>query len=83
MAKYGVAPMPMTFGSCSRKAFMWPAWSASSVVQVWPRGGTYCRSSSQMRHCAGGCAVSAYCVPQAVQMKWGMVLADGRWLGGV
>jgi len=51
---------------------MWLFDSASSVVQVCPRGGTYCRSSSQMTHCAGSLALSGYCVPQAVQMKRGM-----------
>ena len=72
MAKDGCEPMPMMPVSYSWKPFMWLCDSASSVVQVWPRGGTYCRSSSQMRHCAGGCALSGYCVPQAVQMKRGM-----------
>jgi len=24
------------------------------VVQLWPAGGTYCRSSSKIAHCAGG-----------------------------
>jgi len=66
------APMPMTPLSYSRQAFMWLCDSAESVVQVCPRGGTYCRSSSQMAHCAGGFSLSAYCMPQAVQMKWGM-----------
>src|SRR5579885_685017 len=43
--------------------------SAGSVVQVCPPGGTYCLSSSQIAHCAGGSALSGYCVPQAVQMN--------------
>ena len=58
--------------SYSRKALKWLSASAASVVQVCPRGGTYCRSSSQMTHCAGGFSLSAYCVPQAVQMKAGI-----------
>jgi len=41
------------------------------VIQLWPDGGTYCRSSSQMMHCSGGVSLGAYCVPQAVQMKAG------------
>ena len=68
----GCEPMPITPGSYSRKLFMWLCASASSVVQLWPRGGTYCRSSSQMTHCAGGLSLGGYCVPQAVQMKAGM-----------
>ena len=66
------APMPMTPGSYSRMLFMWLCDSASSVVHVCPRGGTYCRSSSQMTQCAGGFSLCAYCMPQAVQMKKGM-----------
>ena len=49
------------------------AWrSASSVVQLWPAGVTYCRSSSQIGQFAGGLSLGAYCVPQVVQMKAGM-----------
>ena len=48
--------------------------NVSSVVQVWPGGGTYCRSSSQIGQAAGGFSLGAYCVPQVVQMKAGMVL---------
>src|SRR5581483_3995379 len=66
------APMPMMPSSYSWKAFMWLCCSAGSVVQVCPRGGTYCRSSSQIAHSAGGCARSGYCVPQAVQMYKGI-----------
>jgi hypothetical protein len=43
--------------------------SASSVVQLWPFGGTYWRSSSQIVHWAGGVALGGYCMPQAVQMN--------------
>jgi hypothetical protein len=46
--------------------------SESSVVQLWPAGVTYCRSSSQIGHAAGGLSLGAYCVPQVVQMKAGM-----------
>jgi hypothetical protein len=66
------APIPMMPVSYSWNAFMWLCCSKGSVVQVWPRGGTYCRSSSQIAHWAGGCALSGYCMPQAVQMKRGM-----------
>ena len=48
--------MPMSPVSYSRKLFMWLCASAASVVQPCPRGGTYCRSSSQIAHCAGGWA---------------------------
>src|SRR3974390_1056752 len=70
---------PITPVSYSWKLFLWLSARASSVVQVWPRGGTYCLSSSQMRHCRGGCALSGYCVPQAVQMNRGMAVL-GRYL---
>src|SRR5215469_10370669 len=64
--------MPITPGSCSRYALNARAASAFSVVQLWPVGGTYCRSSSQIAQCAGGFSLGAYCVPQAVQMKASM-----------
>src|SRR3974377_1537100 len=72
MEKVGCEPIPVTPGSYSRQALMWSCRSTSSVVQVCPRGGTYCRSSSQILHSAGGCVLFAYCVPQAVQMKLGI-----------
>ena len=53
-------------------AFMLRLASESSVVQLWPGGGTYCRSSSQIGQAAGGFSLGAYCVPQVVQMKAGM-----------
>ena len=37
------------------------------MVQAWPVGGTYCRSSSQIGHPAGGWSDGAYWVPQVVQ----------------
>src|SRR5215472_8451863 len=46
-----------------------PAVRAASVVQVCPRGGTYCRSSSQITHCRGATLLGVYWVPQAVQMN--------------
>jgi hypothetical protein len=33
----------------------------------------YCRSSEQITHDAGGAADSAYCTPQVLQMKFGML----------
>src|SRR5690349_20000814 len=72
MAKFGWVPMPITPGSCWRQALNARAVSDLSVVQLWPVAGTYCRSSSQIAHCAGGLSHGAYCVPQAVQMKASM-----------
>ncbi len=70
------APIPMRPVSYSWKLFMWLCASAASVVQLCPRAGTYCRSSSQIMHCAGGCALSGYCMPQAVQMKRGIEISS-------
>src|SRR5215469_7620531 len=72
MANVGVEPIPMMPGSYSRKVLVWLCRSVSRVLQVWPRGGTYCRSSSQRTQWRGGAARSAYCVPQAVQMNKGI-----------
>src|SRR5690348_865334 len=72
MAKFGWVPTPITPGSCWRQALNARAASDFSVVQLWPVAGTYCRSSSQIAHCAGGLSLGAYCVPQAVQMKASM-----------
>ena len=48
--------------------------SRSSVVQCWPRAGTYCRSSSQIGQAAGGAGLSANWMLQASwQRKCGMV----------
>ena len=54
-------------------AFMLRWASVSSGVQLWPAGGTYCRSSSQIGHDEGGFSLGAYCVPHVVQMKAGMI----------
>src|SRR5476649_810504 len=76
IANFGSEPMPRTPGSYSRQTFLWLCESCSSVVQLCPPGGTYCRSSSQMTHCAGGkfgfLSLGGYCMPQAVQMKQGI-----------
>jgi hypothetical protein len=68
IAKAGVEPMPMTPGSYSRNVLVWPCRMAVNVVHVCPRGGMYCRSSSQITQRSGGCSLCACCVPQAVQM---------------
>ena len=68
MAKGGCVPMPITPGSYWRYELKCPAARAASVVQVCPRGGTYCRSSSQIAQCCGGALLGVYWVPQAVQM---------------
>jgi hypothetical protein len=44
----------------------------SGVVQTCPAGGTNWRSSSQIRQCDGGPAVSGYELPQAQQMWIGI-----------
>src|SRR5262245_17129229 len=61
--------MPITPGSYWRYELKCPAVRAGSVVQVCPRGGTYCRSSSQITHCRGATLLGVYWVPQAVQMN--------------
>ena len=73
MAKCGSTPMPISPGSSKRIEFRLVSRSLSSVVHCWPVALTYCRSSSQMAQTAGGCSLSACCVPQVVQMKFGMV----------
>ena len=78
MANCGCVPMPMMPGSCWRQPLKCPAASAGSVVQVCPRGGMNCRSSSQMVHCAGAVWLGGYCVPQAVQMKASIALSSGH-----
>ena len=72
MPKAGNVMIEIRLGSSSRQAFMLRLASVSSVVQLWPGGGTYCRSSSQIGQAAGGLSLGAYCVPQVVQMKAGM-----------
>jgi hypothetical protein len=49
--------------------------SASSVVQDWPKVGTNCRSSVQIRHAPGGASEGGNSVPQAEQMNAGMSLS--------
>src|SRR5262245_40445966 len=69
IANCGCVPMPITPGSYWRYELKCPAVRAPSVVQVCPRGGTYCRSSSQITHCRGATLPGVYWVPQAVQMN--------------
>src|SRR5262249_10008371 len=67
--KCGCVPMPIPPGSYWRYELKCPAVRAASVVQVCPRAGTYCRSSSQITHCRGATLLGVYWVPQAVQMN--------------
>ena len=69
IANCGCVPMPITPGPYWRYELKCPAVRAASVVQVCPRGGTYCRSSSQITHCRGATLLGVYWVPQAVQMN--------------
>src|SRR5436853_2604904 len=72
MPKAGNVVIEIRFGSSSRMAFMLRWASVSSVIQLWPAGVTYCRSSLQIGHAGGGFSLGAYCVPHVVQMKAGM-----------
>ena len=72
MAKCGSMPMPISPGSLNLIELRLVSRSRSRVVHCWPVTLTYCRSSWQMVQAAGGCSLSAYCVPQVVQMKFGM-----------
>ena len=58
-----------------RIAFAWSPASSARVVQRWPSGGTYWRGSVQIGQLAGGAGASAYCVPQAMQMAFGIPVA--------
>src|SRR5262249_47440301 len=60
---------PITPGSYWRYELKCPPVRAPSVGQVFPRGGTYCRPSSQITHCRGAALLGVYWVPQAVQMN--------------
>jgi hypothetical protein len=51
---------------------LWVFLKLSSVVQDWPDIGTYCRSSVQIGHDAGGASEGGYCVPQVEQRKAGI-----------
>src|SRR6266480_4841961 len=73
MANAGVMPTPIRPAS-SRNADMWLRCRRANVVQCCPRGGTYCRSSSQMAQASGAADVGVYCVPQAVQMNASMII---------
>src|SRR5262249_37811335 len=69
IANCGCVPMPITPGSYWRDELKCPPVRAAGVVQGFPRGGTYCRSSSQISHCRGATLLGVYWVPQAVQMN--------------
>jgi hypothetical protein len=66
--------MPISPGSLNLSEFRFVSRSLSSVVQCLPVFLTYCRSSRQMAHAAGGWSLSAYWVPQVVQLKFGMIV---------
>src|SRR5215468_10561935 len=72
MPKCGEVVIEIKLGSSSRMAFMLRRARVSSVIQLWPAGVTYCRSSLQIGHAAGGLSLGAYCVPHVVQMNAGM-----------
>src|SRR5262245_13770392 len=72
MAKCGSIPTPINPGSLNFTEFRLVSRSLSRVVHCWPVALTYCRSSWQMVQPAGGWSPSAYCVPQVVQMKFGI-----------
>ena len=72
MAKCGSTPMPVSPDSSKRIEFRLVRRSLSCVVHCWPVTLRYCRSSWQTAQAAGGCSLSACCVPQVVQMKFGI-----------
>ena len=72
MPNAGAVVIEIRPGSSSRQPLMKRWRSDSSVVQAWPVGGTYCRSSSQIGQAAGGLSDGSYWVPQVLQMKAGM-----------
>jgi hypothetical protein len=73
MANGGSMPTPISPGSSNLIELRWVSRSRSQVVHCWPVTLTYCRSSWQTAQAAGGWSLSAYCVPQVVQMKFGML----------
>src|SRR6516162_3040326 len=72
MPKCGSMPMPMSPGSLYLIEFRIVRRSLSRMVHCWPVFLTYCLGSSQIVQTAYGCSLSAYWVPQVVQMKLGM-----------
>src|SRR5205809_1038041 len=70
MANEGAVPIPTSRSSCRRNSLWWPRCRSAKVVQRWPSGPMYWRSSSQIKQCAGGASpVSSYCIPHVTQMK--------------
>jgi hypothetical protein len=80
MPNAGTVPMPSNPGSCSRQALVWFCRNAAGVVQRWPPGGTYCRSSSQIRQPAGGRSAGGNWVPQVAHRKRSTTLLRCRRL---
>lgn len=68
MAKCGSMPMPIRPASLNLIELRLVSRRRSSVVQFWPVALTYWRGSSQIVQAEGGCWLSAYWVPQVVQM---------------
>ena len=72
-------PMPISPGSLNLIELRFVSRRRSSVVHCWPVFLTYCLGSSQIVQAAGGSSVSAYCVPQVAQIKFGMnAFSTGR-----
>ena len=73
MPNAGVVSIVVSPGARRRNLLLCVLRSPSSVVQDWPEAGTNCRSSVQIGQVPGGASEGGYCVPQAVQMKAGMI----------
>src|SRR5262245_55607325 len=78
MAKCGSTPMPVSLGSSNRIELRCVSRILSSVVHCWPVTLRYCRSSWHTAQTGGGCSPSACCVPQVVQMKFGIQASPFR-----
>ena len=58
IAKAGTGCRLISPGWCAAQALRLPAASAARVIHACPARGTYCRSSSQIGHRAGGASAS-------------------------
>ena len=72
MANCGSIPIPIRPGSLNLIDVRFVRRNRSSVVHCWPVLRTYCLSSWQIVQELGGWSLSAYCVPQVEQMKFGI-----------
>src|ERR671911_2300873 len=75
MANAGVVSIVVSPAARRRNLLLCAFRSAPSVVQDWPKVGTNCRSSVQIRHAPGGASEGGNSVPQAEQMNAGMSLS--------